>query len=171
MPLTLGTKLGPYEILSPIGAGGMGEVYKAKRTRSPRTAAKLRTWYFFCFACLYWLRWGYFMVEYISATTIGGFRSQPRAVQQRHYGQTIGITIAPHDVRRTFGKIAPQGQCRARADSTQPRTCLGGDEPRGTSGCGRIATTRRVIIWGSGSKGIDGHLGTRIRSHRTVFIR
>ena len=32
---------------------------------------------FFCFACLYWQRLGYFMLEHTSATTIGGFRSQP----------------------------------------------------------------------------------------------
>src|SRR5215469_7442096 len=39
MPLSPGDKLGPYEILSPIGAGGMGEVYKARDTRLDRTVA------------------------------------------------------------------------------------------------------------------------------------
>jgi len=39
LALSLGTRLGPYEIAAPIGAGGMGEVYKARDTRLDRTVA------------------------------------------------------------------------------------------------------------------------------------
>src|SRR5262245_30743722 len=39
MALASGQKLGPYEIVSPLGAGGMGEVYRAKDTRLDRVVA------------------------------------------------------------------------------------------------------------------------------------
>ena len=39
MNLATGTRLGPYEVLSPLGAGGMGEVYRARDTRLDRTVA------------------------------------------------------------------------------------------------------------------------------------
>src|SRR5712691_10724710 len=39
MSLTIGDKLGPYEILTPLGKGGMGEVYRGRDTRLNRDVA------------------------------------------------------------------------------------------------------------------------------------
>src|SRR5438552_13501343 len=39
MPLDSGTRLGPYEIQAPLGAGGIGEVYRARDTRLDRIVA------------------------------------------------------------------------------------------------------------------------------------
>jgi eukaryotic-like serine/threonine-protein kinase len=39
MPLTAGARLGPFEILAPVGVGGMGEIYRARDIRLDRTVA------------------------------------------------------------------------------------------------------------------------------------
>ena len=41
MSLDAGSKLGPYEIIAPLGAGGMGEVYRARDTKLERDVIKV----------------------------------------------------------------------------------------------------------------------------------
>ncbi len=44
MPLASGTSLGPYQIEAPLGAGGMGEVYKATDTKLNRQVRLILSW-------------------------------------------------------------------------------------------------------------------------------
>jgi eukaryotic-like serine/threonine-protein kinase len=46
MSLAIGTRLGAYEILSALGAGGMGEVYRARDTKLGREVRMLHNWSF-----------------------------------------------------------------------------------------------------------------------------
>jgi serine/threonine protein kinase len=39
MPIAAGSRIGPYEVVSPLGAGGMGEVYRARDARLDRDVA------------------------------------------------------------------------------------------------------------------------------------
>ena len=90
--------------------------YRSDRRGVKPISAQLRTWYFFCFACLYWQRLGYFMLEHTSATTIGGFRSQP---------ERFNNAASVSDTRRThtfcFSRAGEGGGGRGGHDSQARR--------------------------------------------------
>ena len=81
------------------------------RRHSPSLySAQLRTWCFFCFACLYWLRLGYFMVELTSAThdrrispsPTSGATTPSSCASENHQAQT---SAAPQAKRCVLGDV------------------------------------------------------------------
>ena len=93
-------------------ASSSNQTVKSPRRRSRSLySAQLRTWYFFCFACLYWQRLGYFMLEHTSATTIGGFRSQPERCNNAAKYPYYLLADSPKGIKKEAdltGKVPPE---------------------------------------------------------------
>jgi hypothetical protein len=78
MSLSAGAKLGPYEVVGPLGAGGMGEVYRERDTRLERAVARLTVP---PQAGLLHDEWGY---KYTLVLGVAGLRSRSRDGARRH---------------------------------------------------------------------------------------
>ena len=91
MPLQPGTTLGPYEILSPIGAGGMGEVYKARDTRLDRTVA-IKV-----------------LPEHVASDPVlkQRFEREAKTISSLNYPHTTGVMLSQKPLRDRF--TAPAG--------------------------------------------------------------
>ena len=75
MSLTTGARLGPYEILTPIGAGGMGEVWKARDTRLNRIVA----------------------IKQLAAAHSDRFDQEARAIAALNHPHICQISVKPTD--------------------------------------------------------------------------
>jgi eukaryotic-like serine/threonine-protein kinase len=80
MPVSIGGRLGPYEILSPIGAGGMGEVWLARDTRLNRTLA-VAALNHLNICQLYDVGPNYLVMEFVEGETLKGPLPLPRAIE------------------------------------------------------------------------------------------
>jgi Tol biopolymer transport system component/tRNA A-37 threonylcarbamoyl transferase component Bud32 len=86
MGLEAGTRLGPYDILAPIGAGGMGEVYKARDTRLHRTVA----------------------VKVLSPQAVGDEEQRKRLIKEAHAASALNHPniVTLHDIVSEGGRDA-----------------------------------------------------------------
>ena len=127
MPLASGMRLGPYEIQSAIGAGGMGEVYKARDTRLDRTVA-------------------------IKVLPPDVSADPDRRARFEREAKTIAGLSYPH-----IGPLFDVGDhCRMRADAGQADRPLvrGGAHPRDAT-VGRPSATARPAILSSQAIALD----------------
>jgi hypothetical protein len=95
MPVTTGTRLGPYAIIAPLGVGGTGEVYRAKDTKLNRDVA--------------------------IKTSANGWRSDSR--EKRGHLRAVVYGMLGRSTRRTtpFGKSGSASAARTPAASRNPR--------------------------------------------------
>src|SRR6186997_1309697 len=150
MPLDSGTRLGPYEIVAPIGAGGMGEVYKARDTRLDRIVAIKVSQEEFSerfereakaiaalnhpnICALYDVGPNYLVMEYVEGPTLAGpiplnealpiARQIAEALEAAHEKGIIHRDLKPANIKLTTGgKVKVLDFGLAKAFDTEPRT-------------------------------------------------
>jgi eukaryotic-like serine/threonine-protein kinase len=123
MAFTSGTKLGPYEIQSPLGAGGMGEVYRARDTRLGRDVA-IKV-----------------LPEALTkdADRLRRFEQEARTIAALSHPNILGIhDIGTHDgapflvseLLERCGRSSKRGRCRYGARSSTPSASHRDSRPR-----------------------------------------
>jgi hypothetical protein len=110
VPLTAGSRLGPYEILSPLGAGGMGEVYRARDKKLDRdVAVKV-------------------LPQSVAADpdTLARFEREAKAVAAlSHQDRLVRASANPADVQAAERAMrAPVRPRQNRSHAALPRRCL-----------------------------------------------